>query len=457
MTTTFDNFCNSVNLLVVLDHSGRSGNGFFQTIFDQHPQVLTCPWVHYVFSYVIHHLGTSPVSAAAARHFLLEESYLQWVWKAPEGEVAAFIRKIGGDPKAKIDRTLVLETIDEALKQLAEPISAHDIVCLLYFAYGRGAGRDLRDVRYILTSDSISLRTETVRQGFSGQVIDFIINQFPSARIVHLVRDPRAGFASSNHQFVNQLGNMYGLKWGNYWPRMRRLLRCEFDWDSVFVFGFWLMYFRETFLAIEKKKAEHPKPFLFVFNEDLNQNFMPTVQRLAAELDVDVLDSWNTDFVPTMVGKPWTGAGAYNSAYQQHVTGPLRNDSREVSLRVTGPNDYVIQRWRERLGRNEVFLTEWLFREELKLYGYEPVIRRPTDGFWREMQALWCPMRGELPTVQWIRMGGSLLDREFWQRIFYGVSFAPFYVMARLMMMRVIYNWRMFDPRDTDETSPSNR
>ena len=48
----FKNFSMQVNLLMVIDHAGRAGNGFFQTIFDSHPQVLACPWMHYVYSYL---------------------------------------------------------------------------------------------------------------------------------------------------------------------------------------------------------------------------------------------------------------------------------------------------------------------------------------------------------------------------------------------------------------------
>ena len=53
----FRRFRQSVNLMLVIDHAGRAGNGFFQTIFDKHPQVVVCPWIHYIYSYIIEEFG----------------------------------------------------------------------------------------------------------------------------------------------------------------------------------------------------------------------------------------------------------------------------------------------------------------------------------------------------------------------------------------------------------------
>ena len=47
----FRNFSNRTNLLLLIDHSGRAGNGFFMTTFDNHPEVLSCPLMHYMYSY----------------------------------------------------------------------------------------------------------------------------------------------------------------------------------------------------------------------------------------------------------------------------------------------------------------------------------------------------------------------------------------------------------------------
>ena len=215
-------------------------------------------------------------------------------------------------------------------------------------------------ISYIMCPDSISLRNETALDGFSGKVIDYVVEDFPNARLIHLERDPRAGFASSNHQFVNQLGNMYGLKIGQFWSRLVRLIRRDFDWDSVFVSGFWLIYYRQTFKAVMQKRIKYQKQFLTVLNEDLNLNFVPTMKWLVGELCIDMLELWFNDFRPTMLGKPWLGTGAYNNYYQTYIYGPLTNDPDSLSQNISGPNAYVTQRWKTRLKANEVFLLEGL-------------------------------------------------------------------------------------------------
>ena len=53
----FKDFLKNVCPLYVIDHAGRAGNGFFQTLFDEHPEVLSIPWIHYCTSYFISEFG----------------------------------------------------------------------------------------------------------------------------------------------------------------------------------------------------------------------------------------------------------------------------------------------------------------------------------------------------------------------------------------------------------------
>ena len=116
---------------------------------------------------------------------------------------------MGSDPAARIDRHAVRRAFHGVLKG-KRIITRRELILATYFAYLTGLGRDPARARYILLSDSISLRTESVFGGYSGKILDLAKADFPEAVFIHLVRDPRAGFASTNHQFINQLGNMYG-------------------------------------------------------------------------------------------------------------------------------------------------------------------------------------------------------------------------------------------------------
>ena len=57
------------------------------------------------------------------------------------------------------------------------------MVLLPYVAYAVATGRELEAVRYVLVSDAISRRTESVVDGFSGKVVDEILKDFPEAKL----------------------------------------------------------------------------------------------------------------------------------------------------------------------------------------------------------------------------------------------------------------------------------
>jgi len=445
----FSAFSERVNLIVAIDHAGRAGNGFFQAVFDQHPEVLTCPWMHYVYSYIETEFGDGAfLDAVRAREFLAAKAYFRYVYCDADATRANEIRKFGGDPTAVLDRSLVRRVFDEIF-QASDSISRRDAVIAMYYCYALGVGRDLEQIKYVLVTDSISLRLEDPSSGFSGRVVDRIVDDFPAARIMQLVRDPRASFASTNHQYVNSAGNMYGLHFGNYWESVKRLCQARFDWDRLHVFGFFLGYFWQTFLAVERKVAQYRDHVLRVKNEDLNLAFVPTMQKLCNWLGIRMLPEWSgMDYVPTMVGRPWTGTGAYNSAYQRNTYGPLSNDPDKVARTVTGPNEYVTRRWRTRLAESEIYLIEWVLRAEMERYGYDFVVLKPDNaGIGELKRVLWKPMRGELPTIRWIFNGRHLGWRELADRVFFTVAFPPFYVGTRLQLLRMLRNGPVFAGR----------
>ena len=374
-----------------------------------------------------------------------QTTYFSLLYHELNDQRADLIRKMGGDPSAELDRAAVRHTFNNLL-ETREKISRRELVTAIFYSYAKGLGRDPEAIRYILCPDSISLRNETVMSGFSGKVIDHAVKDFPKARLIHLERDPRAGFASSNHQFINQLGNMYGLRVGSFWQRLGRLHRRELDWDSVFVFGFWLLYFRQTYKAIMRKRTSYPKHFFTVHNESLNLNFVPTMQWLSEELGIDFLADWNDNFTPTMLGKKWAGTGAYNSRYQTHRYGPLRNDPDHVALNVNGPNAYVTQRWRSRLAPREILLVEALLSEEINDFGYEFLYwKGDARSMDRLYGSLWRPLKGELPTPRWIFDGLRVGARDFFDRIFYLITFPIFYIKARQVFLAIIRDQNIFD------------
>lgn len=423
-------FFDRVNLIAALDHSGRAGNGFFLTVFDQHPELLTCAWMHYSYSYILTEFGrTEGIDSARAREVWTRKSYFRFVYNDLDRDLAEKLISFGGDPSAQVDRPRVRAVFDRLI--LARPtVTAKELLLYTYWSYGVGAGRDLSRTRYIMVSDAVSLRTESPKDGFSGRILEAIRKDFPEARIISLVRDPRATFASCRHQFVNANGNMYGLKPGNAPARLLALLRARLTPDEC-AWLYWFMYFAAAARTVFRLRQAWPGRFLFVRNEDLNLDFLPTAGSICAWLGIGESPQWRQPgYAPTMAGRPWTGTGAYNSRYQKKRHGPLKNDDQNVADKVTGPNAYVTERWRSRMAPHEIRLVDYLFGEEMRTFGYGPKEGAGT-ALGAALRVL-KPFKGELPTWAWITEGRHDGPAEIGRRLFYAACFPPYYAASRL-------------------------
>lgn len=462
-STQIERFLKEVNIIEIFDHSGRAGNGFFLTIFDQHPEVLTCPWVHYIYSYVVTEFGEDEVLDSGKAHaFITERSYFKYVYNDLDEDLASQITKMGGDPSSEVDRYKVRNFFDSRLFE-GKTITRKNLILTAYLAYALGVNRDIEQIKYVLVSDAVSLRYENVLKGFTGKVIEAVKKDFDNPKCISLVRDPRANFASNRHQFVNSLGNIYGIRFGNYFSELKRLLFQDFSMYYGCVFLFWTSFFVSAARTIYSFKKKYKQYFITIRNEDLNTKFIDTMKVICEWLNISLLKEWSQkDYTPTMVGKPWGGTGAYNNRYQTNLYGLLKNDPPEVSSKVTGPNVYVTQRWKSRMGKNEIKLMEILFREEMADLSYD-------FSYYKDKKygALWfignliLPFKGELPTLKWIKNGKNLGVKEVFQRLFYCVSFPPFYILSRIIFMKLYFTGFFDNPEipllDHDQNEEQTR
>lgn len=394
--------------------------------------------VQYSYSYILFEFGdTQRIDAAKAHEFLCHKSYFRLLYNDPAGDNAVLFERMGGTPSVALDRSRLRQLID-AYFAARTTVTRRELIAAPLVAYALVRGVALEKLRYVLIGDAISSRTESAQDGFSGAIIDRIVEDFPEARIFRLVRDPRATFASPRHQFVNSLGNMYAIRPGNYLSRLLTLIGGTLTPENGCVYLYWLLYLRQAENAVLKKEAQYPERFMVVKNEDLNLRFVYAMQSIGAWLGVEQLNTWSTpEFVPTVIGVPWEGAGAYNNKYQRATTGLLPNDPEEISRKVTGPNEYVTRRWRTRLNRREIRLIEFLFARDLRAYGYE-FLTNTTDrsNFMVLVSTLLGPFEGELPIFSWLKMGFSESLKEGGARLFYALFFPPFYVVSRLKLLQ---------------------
>ncbi|MEZ4752912.1 MAG: hypothetical protein R3A13_01205 [Bdellovibrionota bacterium] len=434
----YQKFFDEISLIAVIDHSGRAGNVFFLTLFDQHPEVLTCPWIHYTYSYIVTKFNNQEIlNSKEAHSYVTSESYFQYVYQERSETIDTGLYKFGADPNTSLDRNKVKEVFDYLVLS-EENISRKKLVQSMYLAYAAGLNRSLECIKYILVSDAPSLRTENVLDGFSGTIFKSMLSDFQNFKYIHLVRDPRACFASTRHQFVNSLGNIHDLRFGRFFLLLNKLLKKEFSLSYGCVFLFWLLYFTQTAKTVFRFKRENPEISYTIKNENINIYFIPTMKKLCAWLEVSLLKDWeNEDYFPTMLGKPWAGTGAYNNRYQPNQKGLLKNDSPEASARSVAPNRYVTERWKTKLNKHEITILEVLFEDEMRSMDYSFLhLNTSKDRATQLKNSLFFPFEGEIPSINWIVVGREQGFKELFNRSFYLFTLWPFYIITRTTLYK---------------------
>ncbi len=445
--------------LIVLDH-GRAGNGIFMRLFDQHPEVLVIPHVGY-FPFHLTRMfdDRQHVSGAEVLDFLLNRTDLRYVSGDMSEAVATEYRRLGDDPNFPIDRALVRAVLGELLDN-GSYFCKVDVVAAMHAAYAIGTGRDVSRVKYVLMNDqplhyqahlnvSIEQAHEDKRDGVGRSVF------------IHLVRDPRANFASLRHQMVREANGMYPFFLRGLLSAFRSVLYGSGTWCVfLLILEYTMQGSRELFEWRKRTSAE----FIVVRNEDVNLRFVPTMESLAKRLGVQWFKGWsNPNYVPTAGGLPWRGASAYSNTYQQlreekirrtlGVGGKhavhgyrfstdtvLNNEPADVSASIAGPNRRVTERWRSRLSRHEIAFLEAVYYEELAdldyetMYVYGSVISR-IKGFLRIL----FPLSGELLAHSWImgrlRAGVQGSIRLMLEMLLLSI----FYVCSRLTVFRLYF------------------
>lgn len=162
-----------------------------------------------------------------------------------------------------------------------------------------------------------------------------LLDLYPNARVVHMLRDPRAVMASQKKRWRRRQLAAVKLPfyhtvrvWANYHPLTMSQL-----WK------------RATAIALKLRAENHPR-FLTVRFEDLLQEPEPTLRR--------VCDFLGVDFDPKMLQ-----VGQINSSHQSSVGGAR-----------PGLNKEAIDAWRNVLAPGEIGITERVCRAPMQSCGY---------------------------------------------------------------------------------------
>lgn len=442
----------NINFVLMLDHGGRAGSNFFQCLFDAHEELVICPLVHYAYSYWCSIFSVrDEITLAEAHEFIAKTSYFRFLYNDPVGKYGEIIQKIGGDVTADFDRAQFRSLIDDLYAGEGN-ICRRDVFLRAFGAYALCRGFDIRKVKYFGVNDAVSARDENMLDGFSVRLVDLVLEDFPHAKIIALTRDPRAQYASTRHQMVNEFGNNYDLHWGDWRANWKRLWRDDLSLD----YGpahFCLLYQVAAFRALIKKWQEGKGDWYFLRNEDFNTNFVPTMTVLCESLSVKPDPEWlalGDNYKARMMGKPWAGTGAYSSRYQKVTNGPLSNDKQSDVVKMTGPNKYVTERWKTRIPPHEQALLEVFFKPEIEAFGYTFYIPEEQKKNWKIALKLLLPFSGEWPTFSWIKRAAN--KKELKERLFYTLGVWPLYILSRIKLFRYMSKDHFFE-RDISDSA----
>jgi hypothetical protein len=418
-------------ILLVFDHA-RAGNGFFKRIFDQHPEVLCLTKGGYIYGQIVQLLGNrESMPGIEAYEWALSDGNINWIVRELTPESEAQMISVGDDPRFKLDREIVKNVLNE-LFLTRERVDRKEIFSSLYYAYALGIGRDVSRVKYLLM-DAAPHNDKRNGEEMNHALFQAVLTD--RVRVVHLVRDPRASFASIRHQYVNQFGNMYPIKSTKIWGTVY----CNCIW-------LWILWYttRGSFAMKSLENMTEEKNFCVVRNEDLNLNFEPTMKILTCWLGVEWYEPWSSSkYIPTSGGITHKGVSAYSSYYIPDNDGPFENDPDDRS-RFAAPNLMVTERWKKRLLRREVALIEDIHFEEMKDLGYEPLYLKDSRNRVGTVLRILFPWAGEIPTrLQWWK---STKRKNMERKILFLLVFPFTYILSRLIFLMVYLSGKM-NPR----------
>jgi len=418
------------DIVIVFDH-GRAGNAFFVRVFDQHPEVLSVPFVGYFYSRLVEFFGKKDrVAGEEAYKWMVEGGNIIHIANDMSPKVEKSLRRMGDDPAFQIDRRLIRELLRHLIGD-RDTVTLEDIIAGLCLAYVLATKRDIEKVKILLFNDSTKNgRVDGDKR--NKRLFNAIEQTNKNFRIIHLVRDPRASFASLRHLYVNQYGTMYPLRVRNIWKA-----------TTVSSIWLWILSYTSagarSIFEWQKKLSNN---FYRLKIEDLNLDFVATLEKITAWLGVSWYEPWSRpDYVATAGGLPWRGISSYSSSYQTNIDGPMKNDS-QLKPSFAGPNKDIVEKWKKHIYKREIKFLEAVYYDELRRLDYKPLyVHRRIQRFLLLWYVL-LPFAGEIPPLRWwvgskrIRNKIVLLFLLPFGYIFARVMFFAMYLLGKFKLDR---------------------
>lgn len=404
---------NTIPVALIVDHS-RAGNVFFMRVFDQHPHVYCVPFVNYFFTSALKAFEGRDTCDFDTALKILNGSDFGEIYRDVDETARKKFQRMGDDIDGPIDRAVVRHVIHTVLSGRTD-ITIRDIVTAFNLAYAIATEQSLDTKKLIVMADSLSDAPSPLKTYFDSA--------YPNSSIIHLVRDPRACFASVCHQYVSQHGSMY--------PTLRKLPRTlTFKYGGVWLYA--IVSALGGARALRAWEKQHtPDTFRRVRNEDINIRFIETMHELSDWLGVPFHDYWaDDDYYPTSNGRPWLGISAYSANFTLHDSHKLSEDEKKL---LPKPNKEVTERWKKRIAASELILIEALLQDEMKVMGYTPQNPALPKSAWGVARLSFALFRDEWPTLDFTDAKGH--KEKTLERLLRPVLLPFMYIFSRCKLL----------------------
>ena len=432
-------------------------------LFDQHPNVLVIPQVGYLpFHLAKLYNSKNKIDWEIAYHYIMDKTDVKFIFSEINNDIANEFIRLGDSPNFPINRQLSRKVFREMLSKIGK-VTKKELIVSLHTAYAIGLNRDISEVKYLLMNDQplhykMNLKS-SIKSNYNND------ETYRKAKFIHLVRDPRASFASLRQQLIRQWNGMYQFSLKGLIKALTGLFIGKTNWCLfIHILDYTTSGSRELY-----KWRKISNNFFVIRNEDINLDFIPTMSNLTHTLGIDFYEKWRQpDYAPTSGGEIWKGVGAYNNTYlrmtqdkQKGIVNDvkiddktqyrfkidqiLRNDKKEISESITGPNRYVTERWKTRLTKHEIAFLEIIYWHDLADYNYETIyVNNNVFSKIRHFFHIIYPLSGELFSISWLKyriknngiLGPIKIIIEYISLIF-------FYIYSRLTLILLLLFGRL--------------
>jgi hypothetical protein len=287
--------------------AAKSGTTLLLSLLDGHPKLVVLPEETDFFG-KRRHFSTLNDYPAQAR-WLVEKSNLRLLAKGKN----AVSRQTGARDRdyTNFDYSGFVRLTEHFAKQpsLNDSLLFSEVVR----AYAIAKGSDWRNcVRWVEKTPGNEVHA------------DELFKLFPEARLLQVIRDPRAVFASRKTRLVTNYGRH---------AKAHRLVR---EWN-------------ESSRQI-RKLQKHSNNYLFVRYEDLVEDTTRTLEKITRFIGIELLPVM---LQPTRAGKRWGGNSSFHKSF-------------------AGISAESVHQWKNTLTDDEIWWIEMHCRKGMQIAGYQP-------------------------------------------------------------------------------------